>query len=59
MRQLILEDLRVIKTLCVPCFPPDYHILKEYVKMYHRAVSKFVRIYKVILKKNLNKIILD
>lgn len=42
MRQLILEDLRVIKTLCVPCFPPDYRILQECVKMYHRAVSLYL-----------------
>lgn len=42
MRQLLLEDLRVIKTLCVPCFPPDYQILNEYVKMYHTAVSSYV-----------------
>ncbi|KAF7283803.1 hypothetical protein GWI33_022843 [Rhynchophorus ferrugineus] len=24
IRQLILEDLRVVKTLCVPCFPRNY-----------------------------------
>jgi exocyst complex component 3 len=42
MRQLILEDLKVIKTICIPCFPPDYNILQEYVKMYHRAVSGFL-----------------
>lgn len=45
MRQLILEDLKVVKTVCIPCFPPDYNILQEYVKMYHRAVSKFVSIF--------------
>lgn len=43
MRQLILEDLRVVKSLCVPCFPPHYDIMNEYVKMYHDALSKYVR----------------
>lgn len=42
MRQLILDDLKVVKTVCIPCFPPEYNILQEYVKMYHRAVSEFV-----------------
>lgn len=39
-RQLILEDLRVVKTLCGPCFPPHYNIIKEYVSMYHNCLSK-------------------
>ncbi|KAK9873749.1 hypothetical protein WA026_002104 [Henosepilachna vigintioctopunctata] len=39
IRQLILEDLRVVKTLCVPCFPPRYNIIQEYVKMYHHCLS--------------------
>jgi exocyst complex component 3 len=38
-RQFTLEDLRVVKSLCVPCFPPSYNILDEYVKMYHNALS--------------------
>lgn len=42
MRQLILEDLRVVKSLCVPCFPPHYNIMNEYVKMYHSALSKYL-----------------
>lgn len=42
MRQLILDDLKVVKTACIPCFPPTYNILQEYVKMYHRAVSDYV-----------------
>ncbi|CRK86149.1 CLUMA_CG000126, isoform A [Clunio marinus] len=42
MRQLILDDLKVVKSVCLPCFPPGYNILKEYVKMYHRAVSDFL-----------------
>ncbi|KAM3964126.1 exocyst complex component Sec6 [Aphomia sociella] len=38
-RQLILEDLRVVKTLCVPCFPPHYDIVDKYVNMYHTCLS--------------------
>ncbi|XP_058059313.1 exocyst complex component 3 [Anopheles bellator] len=41
-RQFILEDLRVVKSLCVPCFPPHYNIVNEYVKMYHNAMSKYL-----------------
>lgn len=41
-RQFLLDDLRVVKSLCVPCFPPEYDIFNEYVKMYHNALSKHV-----------------
>lgn len=41
-RQLILEDLRVVKTLCVPCFPPHYDIVNKYVNMYHTCLSSSV-----------------
>jgi len=47
-RQLILEDLRVVKTLCVPCFPPQYDIFDKFVYMYHSSLSA-----------NLNDIISD
>jgi len=47
-RQLILEDLRVVKTLCVPCFPPLYDIFDKFVYMYHSSLSA-----------NLNDIISD
>jgi exocyst complex component 3 len=39
-RLLFLEDLRVIKTLCVPCFPPAYDIANKFVKMYHISLSQ-------------------
>uniref|UniRef100_T1JCR4 Exocyst complex component 3 n=1 Tax=Strigamia maritima TaxID=126957 RepID=T1JCR4_STRMM len=39
-RLLILEDLRVVKSLCVQCFPPSYDIVNKYVKMYHNCLSK-------------------
>lgn len=38
-RQFILEDLRVVKTLCGPCFPPSYDIVNKFVHMYHRSLS--------------------
>ncbi|XP_037941755.1 exocyst complex component 3 [Teleopsis dalmanni] len=42
LRQIILEDLRVVKSLCVPCFPPHYNIFNEYVKMYHEGLSAYL-----------------
>lgn len=42
LRQNILVDLRVVKSLCVPCFPPHYNIFEEYVKMYHEGLSNYV-----------------
>lgn len=42
-RQFVLDDLRVVKQCCVPCFPPEFNIFAEYVKMYHLALSKHVR----------------
>ena len=38
-RQLVLEDLRVVKSLCGPCFPPSYDIVPKYVNMYHNAIA--------------------
>ncbi|EDW02368.1 exocyst complex component 3 [Drosophila grimshawi] len=42
LRQIILEDLRVVKSLCVPCFPPHYDIFNEYVKFYHDGLSSYL-----------------
>lgn len=39
MRQTVLEDLKVIKTLCEPCFPPHYNIVPRYIDMYHNSIS--------------------
>ncbi|XP_014257420.1 exocyst complex component 3 [Cimex lectularius] len=39
-RQLIMEDLKVVKTLCEPCFPKDYDIVKKFVMMYHNSLSR-------------------
>ncbi|XKL69459.1 hypothetical protein PGB90_007228 [Kerria lacca] len=38
-RQFILEDLRVVKTLCGPCFPSSYDIVNKFVYMYHQSLS--------------------
>ncbi|XP_064548017.1 exocyst complex component 3 [Drosophila montana] len=42
LRQIILEDLRVVKSLCVPCFPPHYDIFNEYVRFYHEGLSSYL-----------------
>lgn len=44
IRQLILEDLRVVNTLCVPCFPPRYNIIDKFVHMYHSCLSRHASI---------------
>ncbi|XP_071941663.1 exocyst complex component 3-like [Antedon mediterranea] len=38
-RQIILEDLRVVKHLCSPCFPPSYKIFEYFVKTYKDSLS--------------------
>ncbi|XP_035743046.1 exocyst complex component 3-like isoform X1 [Vespa mandarinia] len=42
-RLLILEDLRVVKTLCGPCFPPWWNIVNTFVKMYHTSLSQHLK----------------
>ncbi|ELU08987.1 hypothetical protein CAPTEDRAFT_214437 [Capitella teleta] len=39
-RQLVLEDLRVARTLCELSFPPYYDIGNKYVAMYHNGISQ-------------------
>ena len=39
VRMLIIEDLRVVKTLCSPCFPPHWDIVNEFVKLYHQSLG--------------------
>lgn len=38
-RQIVLEDLRVVKTLFELCFPPHYNIVERYIEMYHNAIK--------------------
>ena len=42
-RQLMIEDLRVVKTMLPPIFPPEYDIVKRYVGMYHRTLSNYLK----------------
>lgn len=53
-RILILEDLRVVKTLCVPCFPPRYNIMDKYIRMYHTCLSRHVSNKGVVVRWFLN-----
>ena len=42
LRKNCVDDLRVAKFLCLPCFPPDYKIFDQYVHWYHLAISSHV-----------------
>lgn len=42
LRLIILDDLKVVKKMCVPCFPPHYDIFNKFVQMYHKTLSKWV-----------------
>ena len=39
-RKIFLEDLRVVKTLCSPCFPPHWDIVRQFIQMYHTNLAK-------------------
>ncbi|KAK8375438.1 hypothetical protein O3P69_008347 [Scylla paramamosain] len=39
IRLLVLEDMKVISSLCVPCFPPSFDIVNLYVQMYHKSLA--------------------
>ncbi|KAG5899460.1 hypothetical protein JTB14_015313 [Gonioctena quinquepunctata] len=39
IRMMMLEDLRIVKALCIPCFPPSYKIMDRYLQMYHKCLS--------------------
>ncbi|XP_074656333.1 exocyst complex component 3-like [Tubulanus polymorphus] len=39
IRQLVLEDLKIVVNLCEPCFPPSYDIIRKYGRMYHNAIG--------------------
>lgn len=42
-RLLIVEDLRVVKTLCTPCFPPHWNIVSQFVELYHSSLAKHLK----------------
>ncbi|XP_039265797.2 exocyst complex component 3-like isoform X1 [Styela clava] len=39
LRKYVLNDLRIVKTLCSPCFPPSFDIMERYVHWYHLALA--------------------
>lgn len=39
-RMMIIEDLKTVKHHCTPCFPPQFDIFNEYVRMYHNCLSQ-------------------
>ncbi|XP_071855602.1 exocyst complex component 3-like [Apostichopus japonicus] len=39
IRQNVFNDLKIVKFLCTPCFPPDYKIFSTYVGIYHKALQ--------------------
>ena len=43
IRQVTLEDLRIAKSQCQPCFPPHYHIMEHFILLYHEALSNRVK----------------
>ncbi len=45
IRQHVLEDMKVVKTLCEPIFPGYYEITNKYVEMYHNVLSQHVSSY--------------
>ncbi|XP_067934820.1 exocyst complex component 3-like [Watersipora subatra] len=40
IRRLTIDDLKLVKSFCEPCFPPTYDIVRTYVKLYHTAISQ-------------------
>ena len=39
IRKFTLDDLRIVKTLCQPVFPPKYEILDYYISLYNDAIQ--------------------
>uniref|UniRef100_A0A2R5LDR3 Putative exocyst complex subunit sec6 n=1 Tax=Ornithodoros turicata TaxID=34597 RepID=A0A2R5LDR3_9ACAR len=42
-RQIIVDDLKTVKSACVPCFPPEYEIVDRYLHMYHNCLSRHLQ----------------
>ncbi|CAG2118198.1 unnamed protein product, partial [Medioppia subpectinata] len=42
-RILFIEDLKVVKQACVPCFPPHYNIVQEMLHLYHKCLSSHLQ----------------
>jgi exocyst complex component 3 len=39
LRKMLIDDLKVVRTLCVPVFPPSYDIVKTFTRIYHQGLS--------------------
>lgn len=42
-RQLMIDDLKVVKTLLPPVCPPEYNVVKTYTSLYHKALSSHLQ----------------
>ncbi|XP_062522918.1 exocyst complex component 3-like [Corticium candelabrum] len=38
VKRTVIEDIDIVKTLFVPCFPPQYNIVDHYIVMYHHCL---------------------
>ncbi|PVD32690.1 hypothetical protein C0Q70_08135 [Pomacea canaliculata] len=43
LRQLMIDDLKVVKTLLPPVCPPEYNVVKRYTTMYHKGLSQHLQ----------------
>ena len=43
IRMITVEDLRIVKSLCQPVFPPHYQIMEYFILLYHEALSNRVK----------------
>ena len=43
IRMITMEDLKIVRSLCQPVFPPSYNILDHYIDLYHEALSTRVQ----------------
>uniref|UniRef100_A0A1I7SVH6 Exocyst complex component Sec6 n=1 Tax=Bursaphelenchus xylophilus TaxID=6326 RepID=A0A1I7SVH6_BURXY len=42
-RRIVIDDLQVVKSALLPCFPPHYMIYDRYIHFYHEALSNRLR----------------
>ncbi|KAI1720371.1 exocyst complex component sec6 domain-containing protein [Ditylenchus destructor] len=42
-RRTVVEDLKIVKSGMVACFPPEYNIYDRYIKMYHDTIALRVK----------------
>uniref|UniRef100_A0A0N4ZTF8 Exocyst complex component Sec6 n=1 Tax=Parastrongyloides trichosuri TaxID=131310 RepID=A0A0N4ZTF8_PARTI len=43
IRRTVVEDLKIVKSGLVSCFPPEYGIYDRYILMYHDSISEILR----------------